>query len=64
MQHWELEHEGDHLRIEWNEESTFNIQCPIGGQWVDIYSFTCYGIETAQEALEQAHEVLTSGICL
>ena len=59
MKHWEVEHEGHYLRIEWNGSATFNFQTPIGGEWVDYYCFTCYGIESEQEALEHAWEVLT-----
>jgi len=58
MKHWELEHSGELIRIEWNEVATFNLQTPIGGRWVDYHCFTCYGIETDQEALEHAFEVL------
>jgi hypothetical protein len=58
MKHWELEHNDNYMRIEWNEAATFNFQMPIGGQWVDYHCFTCYGIDTGQEALEHAHEVL------
>ena len=52
MKHWELEINGEHIRAEWNESATFNIQTPIGGQWVDFHCFTVYGIESEQEALE------------
>lgn len=58
MKHWEVEHNEEHLRIEWNESATFNFQTPIGGQWVDYHCFTCYGIDNDQEALECAMEVL------
>ena len=58
MKHWELEHNGEHIRIEWNESATFNLQTPIGGEWVDYHCFTCYGIDTEQEALEHAYEML------
>ena len=58
MKHWELEHSGELIRIEWNEVATFNLQTPIGGRWVDYHCFTCYNIETDQEALEHAFEVL------
>ena len=58
MKHWELEHNENYMRIEWNEAATFNFQMPIGGQWVDYHCFTCYGIDSDQEALEHAHEVL------
>jgi len=58
MKHWELEHAGDLIRIEWNGVAMFNLQTPIGGRWVDYHCFTCYNIETDQEALEHAFEVL------
>ena len=58
MKHWELEHAGELIRIEWNNAATFNLQTPIGGQWVDYHCFTCYGIDSDQEALEHAFEVL------
>ena len=59
MKHWEIESEIEgHIRIEWNEAATFNLQTPVGGQWVDYHCFTCYGIDTEHEALEHAIEVL------
>ena len=58
MKHWEFEIEGAHIRAEWNESATFNMQWPIGGQWVDYHCFTVYGIETDQEALECVLEML------
>jgi len=58
MKHWEVEYEGNHIRIEWNGSATFNFQTPIQGQWVDYYCFTCYGIDSDQEALEHAMQVL------
>jgi len=59
MKYWEIESEiQGHIRIEWNESETFNLQFPGGGGWVDYHCFTCYGIETEQEALELALEVL------
>jgi hypothetical protein len=58
MTYWELEHNGEHVRIEWNNGATFNLQTPIGGQWVDYHCFTCYGIETEREALELALDTL------
>ena len=58
MKYWEVEYNGEHLRIEWNGTSNFNLQTPIGGQWVDYHCFTCYGIETEQEAVDHAFEVL------
>ena len=60
MKHWEIEHNGDHIRIEWNEGGTFNLQTPIGGEWVDYHCFTCYGIETDHEALECAMDLLNN----
>ena len=62
MKHWEVEHNGEHVRIEWNEVDTFNLQTPIGGQWVDYHCFTCYGVDSDQEALEHAMDVLTEGV--
>ena len=59
MKYWEIESETEgHIRIEWNESATFNLQFPVGGGWVDYHCFTCYGIETEQDALEHALEVL------
>jgi hypothetical protein len=54
MKHWEVEHNGEHVRIEWNEVDTFNLQTPVGGQWVDYECFTCYSVDNEQEALEHA----------
>jgi hypothetical protein len=59
MKYWEIEHNGEHIRIEWNESATFNLQTSIGGQWVDYECFTCYGLDNEQEALEHAHEYLS-----
>ena len=58
MKHWEVEHNGEHFRLQWNETATFNLQAPIGGEWLDYHCFTCYGIDSDQEALEHAMEVL------
>ena len=58
MKYWETEHYGNYIRIEWNESATFNLQMPVGGEWVDYHCFTCYGIESEQEALQHALEVL------
>ena len=58
MKHWEIEHLGELIRIEWNNQATFNLQTPVGGQWVDYHCFTCYNIDSDQEALEHAFEVL------
>ena len=56
MHYLEILHNDDHLRIEWNGSATFNIQIPVGGQWVDVECFTCYGIESEHEAFEYALE--------
>ena len=58
MKYWLTEHYGNEIRIEWNESATFNLQMPVGGEWVDYHCFTCYGIESEQEALNHALEVL------
>ena len=58
MRYWLTEHYGNEIRIEWNESATFNLQMPVGGEWVDYHCFTCYGIESEQEALQHALEVL------
>jgi hypothetical protein len=34
MKYWEVEHNEQYLRIEWNGNSNFNLQTPVGGQWV------------------------------
>lgn len=54
MYYMETEFEGNHLRIEWNGVATFNIQTAVGGQWVDIECFTCYGIDDDHEAFGYA----------
>ena len=59
MKHWEVEHNGQHLRIEWSGTSNFNLQTPIGGQWVDYHCFTCYGIDSDDEAINHAFDVIT-----
>ena len=58
MKHWEIELEGQHIRAEWNESATFNMQLPVGGQWVDYHCFTVYGIDSEQEALECVMEMI------
>ena len=58
MKYFYTEHYGEEIRIEWNESATFNLQMPVGGEWVDYHCFTCYGIESEQEALEHAMEVI------
>ena len=58
MKHWEIELEGQHIRAEWNESATFNMQLPVGGHWVDYHCFTVYGIESEQEALDCVMETI------
>ena len=58
MKHWELEIEGQHIRAEWNESATFNMQQPVGGHWVDYHWWTVYGVESDQEALECVMEMI------
>tara|TARA_R100000234_G_scaffold50437_1_gene30219 strand:- start:137 stop:361 length:225 start_codon:yes stop_codon:yes gene_type:complete len=58
MKYWKVEHNGECIRIEWNESATFNLQTRINDQWVDYECFTRYGLATEQEALEHAHEYL------
>tara|TARA_R110002153_G_C13000763_1_gene465067 strand:+ start:230 stop:493 length:264 start_codon:yes stop_codon:yes gene_type:complete len=59
MKHWEFEVIGTHLRAEWNESATFNMQSrSYDGQWVDYHCFTVYGIESDQEALKCILEVI------
>ena len=56
MHYLETQHDDCEIRIEWNGSATFNIQIPVGGQWVDIECFTCYGIDNEHEAFEYALE--------
>lgn len=59
MKHWELKVLESHIRAEWNESATFNMQCRThDGQWSDYHCFTVYGIESEQEALECVLEML------
>ena len=58
MKYWEVEINGDHLRIEWNESDIFNIQIPIQGEWVDVHSYTLYNIHSEEEAYEHAMGVI------
>ena len=59
MKHWELVIQGEHIRAEWNEAATFNMQSrSYNGQWVDYHCFTVYGIESEQEALECVMEMI------
>lgn len=54
MFYMEVDFYGDHLRIEWNGASTFNIQVPIGGEWVDVECFTCYDVDNQNDAFNYA----------
>lgn len=64
MEYLEVEHlDGNHYRIEWNGSATFNIQIPVGGRWVDIECFTCYGLENRHEAMEYALDWMLMNIC-
>lgn len=58
MKYFYVEHYDEEIRIAWNESATFNLQMPVGGEWVDYHCFTCYGIESEHEALEHSMEVL------
>jgi hypothetical protein len=58
MKYWKTEHKGNEIRVEWNESATFNLQTPIGGQWVDYECFTCYGIKNETDAMLYALEYL------
>ena len=58
MKHWKLEVQGQHIRAEWNEAATFNMQLPVGGHWVDYHCFTVYGIDSEQKALECVMEMI------
>lgn len=49
---------GELIRIEWNGNSNYNFQVPIGGEWVDYDCFTCYEYDTEFEAMQYALEVL------
>ena len=53
MKHWEFNVIGTHLRAEWNESATFNMQSrSYDGQWVDYHCFTVYCIKSEHAALE------------
>ena len=58
-----LHTDGNHYRISWNGSATFNIQIPVGGQWVDIECFTCYDIESESEAFNYAIDWMLENIC-
>jgi len=60
MKHWEFEVVDHHLRAEWNEGATFNMQCSslVEGQWIDYHCFIVYGIKSEQAALECVLETI------
>jgi len=60
MKHWEFKVLDSHIRAEWNEGATFNMQCSsiVEGQWIDYHCFTVYGIKSEQEALAHIVEAL------
>ena len=66
MTYFNLELHGEHLRVEWNKQATFNIQDFIAkdncrGKWVDVSCFTQYGIRSELEAEVAATEwILTN----
>jgi len=64
MKHWELEHNGEHIRAEWNESAVFNLQTSLNGQWIGYHYFTARGIETEQEALECVLEMLQEEVTI
>ena len=55
---------GNEIRATWNESATFNLQYPVGGQWVDYHCFTVYGVEDEYEALEIIHDEIYEQECL
>jgi len=58
MHYLETDITGEHIRIEWNGSSNYNLQTPIGGEWVDYHCFTCYEYDNEWEAMQYALEVL------
>jgi hypothetical protein len=58
MKYWEFKLVGTHIRAEWNEQATFNMQWIWDGRWVDYHCFTVYGIKSEQEALAHILEAL------
>ena len=58
MYYLETDVTGEHIRIEWNGSSNYNLQVPIGGEWVDYHCFTCYKWDNEQDAMGYALEVL------
>lgn len=53
----------NHYRIEWNGSATYNLQIPVGGQWVDIECFTCYDYDTPSDALNYAMDWVLENLC-
>ena len=67
MKYWEIDSDQyGYIRIEWNGYSNFNckLQLPsvvlrsARSEWVDFHCFTCYGIQSDEQALDAAYEVL------
>ena len=62
MYYLETDVTGVLTRIEYNGLSNFNLQTPIGGEWVDYHCFTCYEYDndwtTLDDAMQYALEVL------
>lgn len=54
MYYLETEFEGNHIRLSWNGSSTYNMQIPVGGQWVDVECFTCYEYDNPNDAFNFA----------
>lgn len=52
MHYLETEFEDNHIRLSWNGSGTFNVQFAVGGEWVDVECFTCYGFDNADDAFE------------
>ena len=59
----ELDHlDGNHYRISWNGSATYNLQIPVGGQWVDIECFTCYEYDNPNDAFNFAMDWMIENI--
>jgi len=62
MFYMEVDFYGDYLRISWNGAATFNIQVPIGGEWVDMECFTCNGIDNENDAFNFALDWMNENV--
>jgi len=62
MKFFNLELQGENIRVKWNESATFNIQIFISGEWIDEYCFTCYRIESESAAVECATDWINENI--